>query len=113
MKVEITNPEKILFPKDKITKADLIKYYEVAAKQIIPLIKDRPISMMRYPDGIKKGGFVQKKVSEYFPNWIKTKSIARKGKTSIKMLVCNDKDTLKYLANQACITPHIWLSKKR
>jgi len=68
--------------------------------------------MKRYPNGIKKEGFVQKKVSDYFPNWIKTKSVTRKGQTAIKMLVCNDRDTLKYLANQACITPHIWLSKK-
>jgi len=112
MKVEITHVDKLLFPKDKITKADLIKYYELAAKRMLPLIKDRPITMKRYPNGIKKEGFVQKSASDYFPKWIKTVSVGRKGKSAIKMVLCNDKDTLKYLANQACITPHIWLSRK-
>jgi len=111
MKVEITNKDKILFPKDKITKGDLIAYYVKVSARMLPLIKDRPISMKRYPDGIKKEGFVQKKVSDYFPNWIKTKAVGRKEQASIKMLVCNNKDTLLYLANQACITPHIWQSK--
>lgn len=110
MKVEITNEDKVLFPKDKITKGDLIAYYATVAFRMLPLIKNRPISMKRYPDGIKKQGFVQKQVSDYFPDWIKTKAVKRKEKDSIKMLVCNDKDTLRYLANQACITPHIWQS---
>lgn len=110
MKVEITNEDKVLFPKDKITKGDLIAYYTTVSSRILPLIKDRPISMKRYPDGIKKGGFVQKQVLDYFPNWIKTKAVKRKEQSSIKMLVCNDKDTLRYLANQACVTPHIWQS---
>lgn len=110
MKVEITNEDKILFPKDKITKGDLIAYYETVASRMIPLIKDRPISMKRYPDGIKKEGFFQKEISKYFPDWIKSKAVERKEKSSIKMVVCNDKDTLRYLANQACITPHIWQS---
>lgn len=112
MKVEITREDKILFPKDKFTKGDLITYYQAVASRMLPLIKDRPISMKRYPNGIKKEGFIQKKVSDYFPSWIKTKSVARKGQSKINMLICNDKSTLTYLANQACITPHIWLSKK-
>ncbi|MCB1107895.1 MAG: non-homologous end-joining DNA ligase [Chlamydiia bacterium] len=110
MKVDITNEDKILFPSDKITKGDLIQYYEAVAPRMIPHLKDRPISMKRYPDGIKKGGFVQKQVSDYFPSWVKTKGVKRQEKGSVKMVVCNDKDTLRYLANQACITPHIWQS---
>lgn len=111
MKTKFTNEDKILFPKDKITKGDLIAYYARVSGRMLPLIKGRPISMKRYPDGIKKEGFVQKKVSDYFPDWIKTKSVGRKEQSSIKMVVCNNKDTLLYLANQACITPHIWQSK--
>lgn len=110
MKVEITNEDKVLFPKDKITKGDLIKYYEKVSSRMIPLIKDRPISMKRYPDGIKKGGFIQKQVSDYFPTWMKTKSVKKEG-GSVKMFLCNTKDTLRYLANQACVTPHIWQSR--
>ncbi|NGX50995.1 MAG: hypothetical protein K1060chlam2_00852 [Chlamydiae bacterium] len=111
MKTKFTNEDKILFPKDKITKGDLIAYYARVSGRMLPLIKGRPISMKRYPDGIKKEEFVQKKVSDYFPDWIKTKSVGRKEQSSIKMVVCNNKDTLLYLANQACITPHIWQSK--
>ncbi len=110
MKVEITNEDKILFPKDKITKGDLIKYYEAVAARILPLIKDRPISMERYPDGIKKGGFIQKEISNYFPSWMKTKGVKKEG-GSVKMVLCNTKDALRYLANQACVTPHIWQSR--
>lgn len=111
MKVELTHQDKILFPRDKITKGDLIAYYAKVSKRMIPLIKDRPISMKRYPNGIKKEGFVQKKVGDYFPSWIKTKAVGRQEQSSIKMLVCNNKDTLIYLANQGCITPHMWQSK--
>jgi len=110
MKVEITNKEKVFFPKDQITKGDLIKYYEAVASRMLPLIKDRPISMKRYPDGIKKGGFVQKEVSDYFPSWLKTKGV-KKEEGVVKMVLCNTKDALRYLVNQACITPHIWQSR--
>lgn len=109
--LELSNEDKILFPKSKITKGDLIAYYEKVASFMIPKIKDRPVSMLRYPNGIQKEGFFQKNISDYFPKWIKTSSIKRKEKANMKMLVCNDKATLLYLANQACITPHIWLSK--
>lgn len=111
-KVEITNPDKILFPKDKYTKLDLINYYKKIAPKMLPLVKDRPITMFRFPNGTNKDGFVQKNVSDYFSSWIKTKAIKRQSRESIRMLVCNDKDTLMYLANQACLSPHIWLSKK-
>jgi bifunctional non-homologous end joining protein LigD len=110
MKVEITHQDKILFPKDKITKGDLIAYYGQVSQRMLPLIKDRPVSMERYPDGIGEKGFIQKQVSSYFPKWIKTKSVGRKEGTPIQMLVCNTKDTLLYVANQDCITPHIWQS---
>lgn len=111
MKVEITHPDKILFPKSKITKQDLADYYASAAKLMVPLIKDRPISMKKFPQGIGEEGFFQKNAGEGLPSWVKTKTIGRKGKDSIKMILCNDKDTLVWLANQNCITPHIWLSK--
>lgn len=109
--VEITHPDKILFPKSKITKGDLVEYYRAIAPLMVPMMKDRPVSMLRYPNGITGEGFFQKNVAEYFPSWIKTKSIARKEQESIDMLLCNDAATLVYLANQACITPHIWLSR--
>jgi len=109
--IELTNLEKILFPKSKITKKDLIEYYYNVHSWILPHLKDRPLTMFRYPNGISKEHFVQKNISDFFPKWIKTANIKRKAADKIKMVVCNDLETLIYLANLACITPHIWLSK--
>lgn len=109
--VEISHPEKILFPKSKITKEDLANYYLSIAPLMIPLIKDRPISMKRFPLGIKKEGFFQKNAPESLPSWIKAVKVQRKEQQAIHMLLCNEAATLVWLANQNCITPHIWLSR--
>lgn len=111
MKVKISHPNRILFPKSKITKEEFVNYYKKMAKKIIPLIKDRPISMQRFVEGIDKEIFFQKNVSSYFPKWLKTVSVSRIGKENITMAVCNDLDSLVYLANQICVL-HVWLSKK-
>jgi bifunctional non-homologous end joining protein LigD len=109
--VKTSNEEKIFFPKTKITKGDLINYYCDIADVMLPHIKDRPISMLRQPDGIKGETFFQKDASEYYPQWIKTKRIKKKEGGNVDHVICNNKATLVYLANQACITPHVWLSK--
>ena len=67
---EITHPEKVLFPDDGITKADLAAYYETVAPVMLPLISGRPVTMQRFPNGIGRGGFLQKQVADYFPDWI-------------------------------------------
>ncbi len=108
---EITHPDKVLFPKGKITKQEMANYYAKVARLMLPLIKDRPISMKRYPQGIKKVGFFQKNAPEGMPSWVKTAKVSRKEGESIHMILCNDKATLLWLANQNCITPHIWLSR--
>lgn len=110
-KVEITHPDKILFPKGKITKQEMADYYARIASKMLPLIKDRPISMKRFPGGIKEEGFFQKNIPEGAPSWIKTYHVKKKEGGSIDMILCNDKATLLWMANQNCITPHIWLSK--
>lgn len=78
---------------------------------MLPLIKDRPISMKRYPQGINGEGFFQKNAPMGHPSWLKTVTVGREGKESIQMVICNDLSTLLWLANQNCITPHIWLSR--
>jgi bifunctional non-homologous end joining protein LigD len=108
--IEITNEDKILFPESKITKGDLINYYKNIGKFMLPYLKDRPISMLRYPLGISKEGFYQKEAGEYFPKWIKTKKI-KKEDGFVNQVIINNIATLVYLANQACISPHIWLSR--
>lgn len=108
--VKTSNADKIFFPKTKITKGDLIEYYSNIADVMLPHLKDRPISMLRFPDGLNGEIFFQKEASDYFPKWIKTKKI-KKEKGTVNHVVCNNKATLVYLANQACVTSHTWLSR--
>ena len=108
--VEISNEDKILFPDAGITKGDLIEYYRCIAEVMLPHIRDRAITMQRFPDGIQEDGFFQKDASDYFPDWIDTVKVRKKGGT-VTHVIANDSATLAYLANQACITPHVWLSR--
>ncbi|MCB9493757.1 MAG: ATP-dependent DNA ligase [Epsilonproteobacteria bacterium] len=108
--IEVSNTDKILFPKSKITKRDLINYYQDIAPFMLTHTKNRAMSMVRHPDGIKKEGFFQKNIDDYFPMWIKRIQV-KKADGHNTMVVCNNSATLVYLANQACITPHLWLSK--
>lgn len=109
--VKITRPEKILFPGDGITKRDLIDYYRRIASWILPHLRARPVTMERYPDGIDKPGFFHKAAPFYYPGWIKTVTIRKKTGGTVRHVVCDNAATLVYLANQACVTPHIWLSR--
>ncbi len=102
---KITRPEKVLFPKDSVTKRDLIDYYRHIAPFILPHLRGRPIAMERYPDGIDKSGFFHKAVPSYYPSWIRTAVIEKKTGGTVRHVVCEDPATLAYLANQACITP--------
>jgi bifunctional non-homologous end joining protein LigD len=108
--VKLTHPEKLLFPEDGLTKRDLIEYYQRIAPWILPHLRDRPVTLERYPDGIDKPGFFQKAASSYYPGWIKTVTVEKMGGT-VQHVVCDDVATLVYLATQACVTPHVWLSR--
>lgn len=108
--VTITRPDKVLFPEDGITKRDLVGYYRRVAKWILPHLEDRPLTLERYPDGLAGHKIIQKSAPDYYPDWIRTATMRKHGGT-VKHPVCNDEATLAYLANQASITPHIWLSR--
>ncbi len=110
--IEISNREKMFFPEQKYTKGDLIDYYEKIADVILPHIESRPLTMIRFPDGIDGKKFFQKDAPDYFPDWIEKKEVRNQDGTTTNYVICNDMASLVYLANQACITPHIWLSKK-
>lgn len=109
--VEISSADKIIFPKKKITKGDMISYYERIAPLMLPYLKNRPLTLHRFPSGISENGFYQKNSSDYFPNFIKTVQIETEEGTNTQIL-CNDVKTLVYLANQGTVAFHIWLSKK-
>ena len=108
--IEISRPEKVLFPADGITKGDLVEYYARIAPRMLPHLRDRPLTLERYPNGINTKRFFQKEVSSYFPKWIRTATVPKVGGT-VTHVICNDTATLVYLANQACVTPHIFLSR--
>lgn len=110
--VPITHPDKIFWPKEKITKGDLIKYYRSVAKYILPYLKDRPESMNRHPGGITGPSFFQKNVADQSPDWVKTKKIySESNKANINYLVCEDEATLVYMANLGCIEINPWNSR--
>ena len=108
--VELSNTHKVLFPGDGITKGDLVEYYQAVAGEMLPLLRDRPVSMTRFPDGLTKAGIVQKNVPAYFPDWI-TRVRVRKEGGSLRQVVCDKPATIVYLANQACIELHAFLSR--
>ncbi len=110
--VKISHPDKILFPDAGITKSDLIDYSARIAPTMLPHLKDRPVSMQRFPNGIEKNGFFQKQASDYFPDWIRLADIdLLQEEEDQQQVVVDNAATLVYLANQDAITLHAWLSK--
>lgn len=109
--IEITHPEKIIFPKLKLTKLDMVHYYESISEKILPFLKDRPLTLQRFPNGISKEGFYQKSAGDYFPSFIQTVEIPTE-EGSNTQVVCNTKKSLIYLVNQGTLSFHIWLAKK-
>ena len=104
------HPEKLLFPDDGITKGELASYYDEVATVMLPHIRARPVTMERYPSGIGAKGFMQKDVSKGFPEWLERIEVPKKGGTVHHPLV-SDRRSLLWLANQNCITPHVWPSR--
>jgi bifunctional non-homologous end joining protein LigD len=109
--VEVTNAGKVLFPRDGITKGDLVGYYRQVADSMLPHLRGRPLSLQRFPDGIDKQGFFQQEVSEHFPPWVGRAAVPRKGGGTVEHPVCDDADTLVYLANLGVVTLHTWTSR--
>lgn len=108
--VRLPNPGKVYFPGDGITKSELADYYRRAAASILPQVKDRPLVMARFPDGIGGQRIVQKNVPDHFPDWVPRTEVAKEGGTVCHALA--DKPAvLVYLAGQGCIEPHVFLSR--
>jgi bifunctional non-homologous end joining protein LigD len=111
--ISLSNAEKVLFPEDGFTKEDIAEYYRRIAEVMIPHMKGRPLNMQRFPDGIGEGGFYEKKAPDHFPDWIERTSVyLKEEKGRQDQVVCNNGATLVYLADQACLTPHLWLSRE-
>jgi bifunctional non-homologous end joining protein LigD len=106
----ISHPEKVLFPDDGITKGELAAYYEAIAPAMLPHIRGRPVTMERYPNGIDQKGFFHKDVAKGFPEWLERVEVPKKGGT-VHHPIIGDTRSLLWMANQNCITPHVWASR--
>ena len=111
--IQLSSLDKVLFPESGITKGNLITYYRRMAATMVPFMEGRPLTMHRFPNGIGASGFYQKEAPDYFPEWIRRVCIAveEEGGEEQPQIICEERATLVYLANQACITPHIWPSR--
>jgi bifunctional non-homologous end joining protein LigD len=113
-KVDLKNLDKVFYPKNKVTKGQVVEYYVRLAPKILPVIADRPLVLTRYPDGIEgdKVSFFEKNAPEGTPDWVKTKKIySPTSKRDVYYIVCNDLDTLIWLANLASLEIHMPFSK--
>lgn len=105
----ITHSEKVLFPDEGYTKEDLLKYYQSISSYILPHLKDRPITLHRYPDGIHGKSFFQKEAPDFIPDWIQTAKVKQSDK-AVNYLLIPDEPSLLYAVNLASIELHPFLS---
>jgi bifunctional non-homologous end joining protein LigD len=108
--IDLSNVDKEIYPADGHTKRDVIDHYRRVAEAMLPHLAGRPLTMRRYPDGIDDSGFFQKEASDYFPDWVPRHEVPQRQGGTITHVVCDDVATLVYLANQATIEFHVWLS---
>ena len=110
--VTLSNADRVLWPREGFTKGDLVKYYLSVAKWLLPYLKDRPVSLERYPHGIGKPGFFEKNAPSGLPPWVKTITLKGGGKREkVRYILCDHPATLAYLANLASIALHVWMSR--
>ncbi len=109
--VEVTHPSRVLWPEDGLTKQDMVAYYRAVAPTILPYLKDRPLSVRRFPDGIRGEGFYQKDFRKQSPPWIEVRDLNLPDIEQDSALLCQDEATLVYLANLGAIELHPWHSR--
>jgi bifunctional non-homologous end joining protein LigD len=106
-KIAVSHPDKVLFPDAGVTKLELAEHYARVGGLMLPHVRDRPITMHVFPGGIDGPGIYIKKAPPHFPDWIGRATVAKKGGETT-MALANDVAALVFLANQNCITPHVW-----
>jgi bifunctional non-homologous end joining protein LigD len=110
--VKLSHPDKVLFPEDGLTKADLAGYYASVADVMLPHVRDRPLNLWRWNTGIDGKLVVQQDIPKGAPGWVARVETPRRKGGSIEHVLCQDADTLRWLANQNCITPHVWSARR-
>jgi bifunctional non-homologous end joining protein LigD len=111
-RVVISNPDKVFWPAEGYTKLDLIEFYRDISPWLLPYLRDRPLVLTRYPDGIEGKNFFQKNAPPYLPPWVRTQTMwSEHAGREIEYFVCDDVDALTYVANLATIPLHVWGSR--
>jgi bifunctional non-homologous end joining protein LigD len=108
--VQLTHPDKVLFPRTKLTKRDLARHYERVAPLMLPYVTGRPLALQAFPSGIDGYGYFMKAVPDYFPDWVDRATVPKRG-GSVTHALARDAATLVYLAGQNVVTLHAWLSR--
>jgi bifunctional non-homologous end joining protein LigD len=110
--VRATNQDKIFWPDDGYTKGDLIAYYRKVSPYLLPYLKDRPLVLTRYPDGIAGKSFYQKDAPEFAPDWLRIETLWSEGsERDIRYFIIDSEEGLAYVANSASIPLHVWSSR--
>jgi bifunctional non-homologous end joining protein LigD len=109
--VSITHPDRVVFPQAKLTKLDLACHYAAVGAVMVPHVRDRPLAVQSFPQGVAGKGFFVKNAAKHFPDWIKTADVPKREGGSLRQVLANDTATLVYLAGQNAITPHIWTAR--
>jgi len=109
--VEISNPDKVLFPVSGITKADLARYYAAVGPTMVLHVRDRPATVVRHPNGLEGDSFFQKHTPDHYPEWIPRVELTKKGGV-IRHSVVDHPATLVYFAQQNVITTHVGLARR-
>jgi bifunctional non-homologous end joining protein LigD len=110
-RVRISNPRKVLFPDDGITKEALARYYATVAPAMVPHVRDRPLNLWRWNTGIQGELFVQQAIPKGAPEWVRRVTVPRRRGGDVEHAVGGEAATLVWLANQNCITPHVWTAR--
>lgn len=108
--MEVSNPDRVIYPDDGFTKGDVVEYYRTVAEAIVPHLRGRPLTLQRFPKGIHVDGFMQKNASSHFPPSIERIEVPKEGGTTNHPL-CDSPEDLVYLANQGTITFHVWTAR--
>lgn len=108
--IKVSNSGRVMFPESGITKGEVVEHYRLVAKQMLPYLRGRPVSMQRVRENIETQVFYQKDMPSHFPEWVSRVTVPKVGGT-LTHVICDDAATLVYIANQGCITPHVWLSR--
>jgi bifunctional non-homologous end joining protein LigD len=111
VEVEVTHPDRVMFPKDGITKGELVDYYGEVAETMLPHVKRRALTMQRFPRGIGEQGWVQQDFADSLPDWMGRVEVAKQGGTLVHP-VAERPEALRWLANQNCVTLHVWQSRR-